>query len=98
MQPTAYHEAELDIGSDDYYFHPEKTPHWPPPRYDTVDSPFFTAGPWTDITRAVPSRALRARLAGPSPMRAAGDLETAGNLTLFHEPAPVEEFWCPGPW
>ncbi len=55
-----FHEAELDIGSDDYYFHPEKTPVWPPPEYDTVDSPFFTAGPWIDITRAASSHALRA--------------------------------------
>ena len=58
MQPMGHHEAELDIGSDDYYFHPEKTPYWPPPEYDTADSPFFTAGPWIDITRAASSHAL----------------------------------------
>ena len=60
MQPSGHHEAELDISSDDYYFHPEKTPVWPPPEYDTADSPFFTADPWRDITRAASSHALRA--------------------------------------
>ena len=60
MNPIGHEEAELDIGSDDYYFHPEKTPVWPPPEYDTVDSPFFTAGPWIDMTRAASSHALRA--------------------------------------
>ena len=52
LMQSAHPESELDIGSDDYYFHPEKTPDWPPPDYDTVDSPFFTAGPWTDIWRS----------------------------------------------
>ena len=60
MMPIGHHEAELDIGSDDYYFHPEKTPVWPPPEYDTADSLFFTAGPWRDITSTASSHALRA--------------------------------------
>ena len=61
MQPRLSNsQEELDIGSDDYYFHPEKTPDWPPPHYDTVDSPYFTAGPWRDRTWAASSHALRA--------------------------------------
>lgn len=92
MQPGAGDESELDIGSDDYYFHPEKTPVWPPPEYDTVDSPFFTDGPWTDVTRTVSAHLQPSSRASLSPMRAGSD------LPLLHGLEAVEESWCPGPW
>ena len=92
MQPGAGRESELDIGSDDYYFHPEKTPVWPPPHYDTVDSPFFTDGPWTDVTRTVSAHLQPSSRASLSPMGAVRD------LPLPHELEAVEESWCPGPW
>ena len=92
MQPGAGRESELDIGSDDYYFHPEKTPVWPPPHYDTVDSPFFTDGPWTDATQTVSTHLQPSHRASLSPMRAGSD------LPLPRELEAVEESWCPGPW
>ena len=95
MQPGGwglFFESELDIGSDDYYFHPEKTPVWPPPQYDTVDSPFFTDGPWTDVTRTVSAHLQPSSRASLSPMGAVSD------LPLPHELEAVEESWCPGPW
>ena len=88
MNPLGHEEAELDIGSDDYYFHPEKTPVWPPPEYDTVDSPFFTAGPWTDITRTASSHALQASPPeGASATDSGNQAEAAPYPTLL-EPLP----------
>ena len=89
MQPRGHEEAELDIGSDDYYFHPEKTPVWPPPEYDTVDSPFFTAGPWIDRTRAAPSHALRAAPPEGQPAIAPDNqTETVPYYRVLPEPLP----------
>lgn len=102
MQPSSSPEAELDIGSDDYYFHPEKTPDWPPPHYDTVDSPFFTAGPWTEITRAAPSQALWAAPPEGQPATAPDNPSAAAPYPALPEPQPegqggrISGEWCGG--
>ena len=102
MQPSPNPDAELDIGSDDYYFHPEKTPYWPPPHYDTVDSPYFTDGPWTDITRAVPSHALRAAPPEGQPAIAPDNPSEAAPYLALPEPQPegqggrISGEWCGG--
>ncbi len=102
MQPNGHREAELDIGSDDYYFHPEKTPYWPPPDHDTVDSPFFTAGPWTDIARAAPSQALWAAPPEGQPAIAPDNPSGATPYPALLEPWPegqgrhVSGGWCGG--
>ena len=95
--------AELDIGSDDYYFHPEKTPVWPPPEYDTVDSPFFTAGPWRDRTLAASSHVLRAAPPEGQPV-IAPDNQTEATPYYRALPEPLPEGqdghssgeWCGG--
>ena len=96
-----FNEAELDIGSDDYYFHPEKTPDWPPPHYDTVDSPYFTAGPWRDRTWVASSHALRtAPPEGPPAPAPANQAEAGPSYHALPEPLPEEpdghspNGWC----
>ena len=103
MQSWNHEEAELDIGSDDYYFHPEKTPDWPPPEYDTVDSPFFTAGPWRDRTRAASSHALRAAPPeGPPVIAPNNQTEAVPYYRALPEPLPEGQDehssgeWCLG--
>ena len=102
MQPRLSNsQEELDIGSDDYYFHPEKTPDWPPPHYDTVDSPYFTAGPWRDRTWAASSHALRAAPPEEQPAIAPDNQAEAGSYDRpLPEPLPEEpdghspNGWC----
>ncbi len=98
MQPKADPGFELDIGSDDYYFHPEKTSHWPPPHYDTVDSPYFTDGPWTDITCAASSHALRASPPEGQPAIAPDNPSEAAPYPALPEPQPEGQGGLSGEW
>ena len=91
MQPGAgyTYDGELDIGSDDYYFHPDKRPTRSAPHYDTSDSPFFTRGPWRDRTRVV-----LADTHDPYQV----NLSSIEDLPPFHDLEPTEGPWCLGPW
>ena len=92
--------ADLDLHSDDYYFHPEKTYVRQPPEYDTVDSPFFTAGPWIDITRATSSHALRASPPeGPPAIAPDNQAEAGPYYRVLPEPLPEEpDGYSPNGW